>query len=171
MKISCFGFLSLIATPVLAGTDLSLPGERWSSKANGIVCANNTAIQVDTPAQLESFAVKFETVTTDYSLDNGLLKATFVEDGVSCRYSALLLADNAARTLKLVDSVAFAADADANCTNGKAMLDGLLQETSYLYWGRPAHVTILIEEPAAAAVCGEGAKAIGLDFVLTGRVS
>lgn len=170
MKMSCFAVLALVSAPVWAGTDLSLPGERWLGKANGIVCADDTTKPVEKPAALEQFAVTFETMTTDYSLDNGLLKAVFVEDGVSCRYSALLLANNGAKTVKLVNSVAFAAEADASCVNGKAMLDGLLQDNTYLYWGRPHHITIVIEESNAASACGEGATAVGIDFVLAGKI-
>lgn len=165
-----FALLALTPLNAVAAEDLSLPGARWLGNANGFVCADATTKQVQKPASLEQFAVNFESVTTDYSLDNGLLKAGFVEDGVSCRYSALILADNAAKTLKLVNSVAFAPDAGSSCENGKALLDGYLQANTYLYWGRPHHLTILVEDSSAAVVCGEGATSFGIDFVLAGKL-
>ncbi|MDQ3230402.1 MAG: hypothetical protein M3Q07_01165 [Pseudobdellovibrionaceae bacterium] len=140
------------------------------AKSSGYVCAADTSKTVESPATLQDIAATFESMTTDYSLDNGLLKATFVEDGVTCRYSALILADNAAKTLKLVESLAFASDEASSCSQGKAMLDGYLAANSYLYWGHPHHVTVLIEEPNAAAVCGEGTATVGIDFVLAGKI-
>ncbi len=169
MKV-LFALLALSPFHAAAAEDLSLPGARWLGNANGFVCANATTQQVQRPEGLENFAVNFETVTTDYSLDNGLLKANFVEDGVNCRYSALILADNTAKTLKLVDSVAYAPDAGSSCEKGKALLDGYLAANSYLYWGRPHHLTILVEDSSAAAVCGEGAASFGIDFVLAGKL-
>jgi hypothetical protein len=169
--ITLFALASASASAsAFAAEDLSLPGERWLAKPNGFICGADAETQAEKPASLEAMAVAFESVTTDYSLDNVLLKASYVEDGVSCRYSALIFADNAARTLKLVESRAYAADDAATCDEGKALLDGYLEATEYLYWGRPKHVTIMVEDASAAAICGKDATSFGIDFVVAGRI-
>lgn len=164
--------LALTSLTASAASDLELPGQRWLGAANGYVCANDTTKVITTPASLESIGLAFETVTTDITLDNGLLKGTFVENGVTCRYSALILANNATNAVTLIDSRAYAADETATCEAGKALLDSNLLATSYVWKERPrpAHLTIFFNSENAEALCGVGETQVGVDFLLTGRI-
>lgn len=158
-----------LLTAAFAGAnegDLVLPGERWLGKFDKYICAAFGAA-VERPAAFEAFNVNFEQVTTDYSLDNVLLKASFEENGVYCRYSALLFADNAAFTIQLVESKAYA-PAGGSCENGKALLDTALTFNEYLYYGHPHNAAIMVSVPGATEVCGQ--DRVGVNFVLKGRL-
>lgn len=158
------------AVPAWAAQDLSLPGERWLAKGTGYLCGASGTEIADAPAAFSALQVSFTSLTTDYSLDNALIKAQFVEDGNACSYSALMFADNAAYTIKLVESNAFAQEEGASCAKGKAVLDKALAFNDYLYWGRPHHVTVMIADRDAAASCGAEATRVGIDFTLVGRL-
>lgn len=161
------GFLMLSASSVFA-QDLTLPGEKWIAKFTNYVCvAFGPSVRAST--ELESFKVKFEQITTDSTLDNGLIKATFEEGNSVCRYSAIVLADNAAATMKLVESKAYATTGDSDCITGKAMLDQNFVSNNYLYYGHPHNLSIMIPAVGAEAVCN-GEKFLGVNFVVSGRI-
>lgn len=154
------------AASFAAEGDLELPGERWLAKFDRYVCDYDKATVQ--PAELADLKVTFEKASTDYSLDNVLLLATFEDKGVACRYSALLLADNAAFSSRLVESKAFNAQG-ADCSAGKAVLDRNLAANNYLYYGHPHRIAIMMPVADAEAVCGAGKNTIGVEFVLSGR--
>lgn len=160
----------LLTTNAFANTDLVLDGERWEAKHAGYICGADEALS-GTPVEHDQFQVKFEVLRTDYSLDNVLTLATFVEDNTTCRYSAILFADNAASTIKLVESRAYAVNGGSDCLAGKEMLDANLASNDYLYWGRrPHHATIMMPVSDADIICGAGATHVGIDFAVTGRI-
>ncbi|MFG1501323.1 hypothetical protein ABMA70_14035 [Halobacteriovorax sp. XZX-3] len=171
MKKSLIALLSLLSVSAIANTDLVLEGERWLAQHKGYVCAAFTDY-TNAPASHNNMNVKFEKLSTDYTLDNILIKATFENvDGIECSYSSILFADNAASTIDLVDSRAFSkVDASADCSEGKAVLDAQLANNDYLYWGHPHHATIMVPATGAAEVCGEGATHIGIDFMVYKRL-
>lgn len=166
---AAFSSFAALAQEQPVNEDLILPGARWLGKATGFICGAESE-KIVRPAALEEINVVFETVVTDYTLDKGVLKASFVDGDSSCSYSALILADNAAKTLELSESRAFAKSGEGTCEAGKALLDGLLSANQYLYWGHPHHLTIMVENSDAATLCGEGATHVGVDFVLAGRL-
>lgn len=168
-KMALASLCLFAAIPALATQDLELPGQRWLAKNTGFVCATPTKA-AEAPSAFSELQVSFKTLTTDYSLDNALVKAEFVEDGSLCSYSALMFADNAAYTIKLVQSNAFAPDQKGSCEKGKALLDEALAFNEYLYWGHPHHVTLMIKDKEAAAACGLSSDKVGIDFVLAGRI-
>ncbi len=153
--------------------DLQLPGERWLSTFDKYICSED-GTAVARPAALDQFDVKFETATTDITLDNVLLKATFSENGAVCRYNAILLANNANRTAVLLQSVAFYPQGDgaaySKCLAGKALLDESFRSTSYLYYGKPHKVAFMIPVVGAEVVCGTKATAVGVNFPVTGKI-
>lgn len=167
-----FFALALLATVSLNSfaqeADLVLAGEKWLAKHTGVVCAAFTP-QVALPSGFANIDVKFEKITTDMTLDNGLIKATFVENGNLCRYNAFLLADNAASTIRLVESKAYSAVKNADCSNGKSVLDAALESNDYLYYGHPHNLAIMVEVEGTEAVCN-GSKLIGINFVVSGKV-
>lgn len=150
--------------------DLTLPGAKWVGKPTGYICGANATSKISTPAALEAANVVFGSVVTDSTLDNALLKATFTDGDSTCSYSAIILADNAKKTVSLVESRAFASEGEGSCEAGKALLDNAFASTQYLYWGHPHHVTVLVEDENAAALCGEGATHVGVDFTVAGRL-
>lgn len=158
--------ITAISFSAFANSDLSIDGARWEAKNLGYKCDAFTD-ESEGPIAHQNHNVKFETLVTDKTLDNGLVKATFNEEGETCRYSAILFADNAASTIKLVDSKAYSTNGKSNCSNGKAILDTSLAMNDYLYWGHPHHVTIMMPAASAASICGAGATHIGLDFVVS----
>ncbi len=162
---------TLLTASTFANTDLVLEGERWLASHKGYVCAAFTDYTA-APASHADLNVKFEKLSTDYTLDNILIKATFENvDGVECSYSSILFADNAASTIVLVDSRAFSKEvASADCSEGKTILDDQLADNDYLYWGHPHHATIMVPAAGAADICGAGATHIGIDFMVSGRV-
>lgn len=149
--------------------DLTIPGERWLARHAGYVCA---AFEPDTntPVVYADMNLQFESLTTDHSLDNGLIKATFEVEGQVCRYSAILLADNAAATIDLVESKAYAVEGNVDCSAGKEIVDANLLANDYLYYGHPHNLAIMAPFAGAAEVCGEGATHVGIRFVVAGRI-
>ena len=147
--------------------DLVLQGEKWIAKFTGYKCAAFGA-DVARPAALEKLNVVFEKLTTDSTLDNGLVKATFTQDGVNCRYNAIIFADNAASTIRLVESKSYSPEKKSECNEGKVVLDAALESIDYLYWGHPHNLTRMAPVEGAEAVCGNGL--IGFNFVVAGRV-
>lgn len=148
--------------------DLVLQGEKWIAKHTGVVCAAFTP-HVSLPSGFANIDVKFEKITTDMTLDNGLIKATFVENGNLCRYNAFLFADNAASTIRLVESKAYSEVKNADCSNGKSVLDAAFEANDYLYYCHPHNLAIMVPVEGAAAVCN-GSKLIGINFVVAGKV-
>lgn len=169
IRILSLAVLFSCATAFAADGDLQLPGERWLTKHNGYVCNPMQNGSAQTPAALAAINAKFEGMSTDFSLDNALLLGTFDDAGTTCRYSALILADNSTQHSRLQQSKAFAPSGEEICARGKAILDGLLADVDYLYYGHPHHVAFMMKTDDAEAICGAGNKVIGLDFVLTGR--
>ncbi|MAE72527.1 MAG: hypothetical protein CL675_00430 [Bdellovibrionaceae bacterium] len=167
-RIIAFAITTLLTSLSLA-SDIVLEGERWKAEHSGYRCAA-FAEDVAAPLSHQQFQVQFTSLTTDYSLDNILLKATFVEGEALCRYSVLLLADNTAQTTQFVQSKAYSENESSSCAAGKALLDSQLSSNTYLYWGHPHHATILFSDASAQDLCGEGMSEVGLDFILTGRI-
>lgn len=164
-----FVLLVTVSLPAMAQeVDYVLPAEKWISKFTGFTCgAYGTTVAA--PTDMASLNVAFETLTTDSTLDNGLIKATFSVDGKVCRYNAFVLADNDLATVKVTSSKAYAPAADADCAAGKAIIDAALLDNKYLYWGHPHNLTIMAPVAGAAAVCG-GADLVGINFIVSGRV-
>ena len=134
-------FLCLIACLPAASAfsaDLELPGEKWLAKFDRYVCDYDKPA-ASVPSELADLKVSFEKLSTDRTLDNVLLTANFEENGVACRYSAILLADNAAFTSRLVQSKV---ENEAECADGKAALDRNLAANKYLYYGHPHRIAL-----------------------------
>lgn len=166
--------MMLMLPGVSQAGDLTLPGEKWLATFDKFICAAFEGA-VDRPAVLEQLSVNFEQITTDSTLDNVLLKATFEENGKACRYNAILFADNNAQVYELVQSIAYdpAAENGASyrdCTAGKETLDTALAGNKYLYYGHPHNAALMMTGVGAEAVCGSGAEAIGANFVVRGIV-
>ena len=163
--------LTLIVTfnGAYANQDLQLPGERWLSTHTGYLCGAFTEV-VTSPQSHSGLNIQFEKLSTDRSLDNALITATFTEDNTQCRYSAILLADNAAGTVGLVESKAYSLSGQSDCLVGQELIDNQLIANDYLYWGHPHHVTIMVEDSSAATICGEGSTHIGIDFTVSGII-
>lgn len=169
-KIILAGALAVlsITTAIANDGDLTMPGERWATKFTAFVCGNGNVEATAVPTDFAAYEIKLATMTTDFSLDNYLVKGTFVENGATCRYSALLLADNAAKTIALVDSRAFSEVDGSECAGGKAVLDSALASNSYVYLhGRAA---IWAPVAGAEASCGAGATTVGLHWQVTGKI-
>ncbi len=153
----------------MANKDLELPGEKWLAKNTGYLC-NAFGTAVAAPSTHDLYNVKFTQLSTDSSLDNVRVLASFNQDGAECSYSLILLADNAAGTTKYVDSNAYAVSGTSDCLAGKAILDEQFSANDYLYWGHPHHVTLMIAEESATAICGEGVERVGIDFTVSGVI-
>ncbi len=160
----------MILTGLANANDLTIPGERWLAKSTGYACAAYDVDNVAAPTSHVEMDVVFEQITTDITLDNGLLIASFMENGVQCNYSAILLADNAASTIGLVESKAYSADGSVDCQAGKEVLDQQLEMNDYLYWGHPHNLTIMVPAASAEVVCGAGATHVGINFVVAGFI-
>lgn len=166
-------FLSLLMTlsfssAFAADSDLTLPGERWLAKFTAYVCEDGNTQTASVPAQFADINAVFGRATTDMSLDNLLIKATFDEAGVACNYSALVFADNAAWTATLVESKAYAPNGGADCAQGKAVLDAALKFNSYKYLhGRAA---IFVPAADAAVQCSATSTTVGLHFQVQGKI-
>ena len=173
MKLFSGILMLLFAQLAFAQQDLELPGEKWVGSFDKYIC-QAFAEEVDAPTVLKDLQVQFENITTDSSLDNALLRANFIDDGVECRYNAILFADNDAQTVELVQSIAFnkagGASTYRDCAKGKAVLDQALQSNDYLYYGHPHNLAIMAPGLGANAVCGEGAEFIGINFVVSGKL-
>jgi hypothetical protein len=166
MKLALVIGMMFLNGVLFASEDLKLPGERWEAKATGYRCAAFAA-DSNAPLSHDDFQVKFEFLRTDRTLDNGLVVASFREQDSECRYSAILLADNSASTIKLVRSHAYASAGESTCLNGKKVLDKHLADNEYLYWGHPHHVTIMMPVASAEVICGPQATHVGLDFTVS----
>lgn len=152
--------------------DLALEGARWLAKSTGFVCAADPATLVEAPADLAALKVTFEQAVTDFSLDNALITATFSpEEGTTCRYSFLTVADNAAKTATFVQSRVFASEGEASCTEGGALLDAAFASNQYIWKERGHMLTIITPSTGAAAICGEGVDSIGVQFTLAGKIN
>lgn len=152
--------------------DLTFDGARWGGKGAGYVCAANETVFVEQPTEYSELNVQWGNVATDFTLDNGLLLATFNPDeSTTCRYSAILLADNSLKTIVLVESRAFASAGEGSCVAGKAILDNALASNKYLWTERRKHLTILAPSASAESICGKGASEVGIDFVFTGKIN
>ncbi len=148
--------------------DLVLPGAKWNAKFTGFICAAFTPV-VERPAAFAEYNVVFENIVSDSTLDNGLIKATFEDHGTACRYNLMVLADNAASTMRFVMSKAYATAGDSeHCEHGKAMLDGFFEANNYLYYGHPHNLAVMGQAAGAREVCN--ADSIGVNFVVTGRI-
>ena len=146
--------------------DLVLPGAKWVAKFDKFVCAA-FGPAVSAPSSFADINVKFERIVTDSSLDNGLITANFTEEGSNCRYSAIIFADNAASTSKLVQSKAFST-AGVTCEKGKAIIDAALLANDYLYYGHPHNLAMMAPVDGAKQVCGS--NLVGINFVVTGKL-
>lgn len=149
--------------------DLVLQGAKWQAKFTGYICAAFTP-SVSAPAGLGRFNVAFENMTSDSTLDNGLIKATFTEKGKACRYSAIIFADNAASTSRLVQSKAYALSDKSECVEGKRALDAAFEANNYLYYGHPHNLAFMARVDGADKVC-PGSQVVGINFVVTGRIA
>jgi hypothetical protein len=170
-KMILASLLALLSVSSFAAEgDLVLPGARWYGNFKNYICAA-FGPSVAQPSTHSDFKVTFEKITTDYTLDNGLITATFEEDGALCRYSALVFADNDASTIILVNSKAFAPAGDSNCAEGKAVLDSNFETLNpYLYYGHPHNLAIMAPIAGAETICGAGATAVGVNFVMGGLI-
>ncbi len=168
-KISIVLSTLLIGLSASANSDLELPGEKWLASHTGYIC-NAFGEEISAPASHALYNVEFTGLSTDSSLDNVLVKAKFEQDGATCSYSLILLADNAAGTTTYVDSKAYATSGASDCLAGKELLDEQLTANNYLYWGHPHHVSLVIEENSAATLCGAGALTVAVDFVVSGVI-
>ena len=168
-------FLSILSasSSFAAAGDLVLPGEKWIAKFDKYVCAAYGQA-VARPQSLEQFKVTFEQITTDSTLDNALLKASFEENGKPCRYNAILFAENTAQTSQLLQSIAFSPNGGPttyrDCIAGKAVLDNALLNNKYLYYGHPHNLALMMPGVGTEAVCGEGSFAVGANFVVKGKI-
>lgn len=160
---------ALFSVSTFAESDLELPGEKWLAKNTGYLC-NAFGTEVAAPATHDLYNIKFTQLSTDSTLDNVRVLASFNQDGAECSYSLILLADNDAGTTKYVDSKAYAVNGSSDCLAGKELLDEQLAANDYLYWGHPHHVTLMITEESAAAICGTDAERVGIDFTVSGII-
>lgn len=169
MKLALALLAVVMPTAAFADSDLTIPGEKWVAKFDKYVCAA-FGEGVARPAALEEIAVSFETITTDSSLDNGVIRGSFVDGDTTCRYSAIIWADNAASTMKLVESKAYATAGAGDCARGQATLDNAFRANDYLYYGHPHNLAIMAPVVGAEAVCGAGKNLVGINFVVAGKV-
>lgn len=167
-----FSFLFLVSLSVNSAFaqdgDLVLAGEKWIASFKNYVCVA-FGPSVEAPSAFKDMNVVFEKITTDSTLDNGLIKATFEVNGKTCRYNAFVLADNDASTLKLVESKAYAPNKDADCSAGKEVLDAAFKADDYLYYGHPHNLAIMAPVAGASDIC-PGSSLVGINFVVSGRV-
>jgi hypothetical protein len=168
--------LTIMTLSTLAqANELTIPGEKWLAKFTGFICAAYTDT-VAAPTEFAKINVKFEQITTDSTLDNALLKATFEQDGKTCRYNSIISADNTAQTYELVQSIAYdvngkTAAAYKDCNAGKAVIDNAFKATNkYLYYGHPHNLAFMLPNTGAENVCGAGAEMIGANFVVSGII-
>ncbi len=152
--------------------NLKLEAPRWGGKAAGYVCAAAETVFVGTPSEYSDLNVAWGSVVTDFSLDNGLLLATFTPaEGTSCSYSALMLANSQTKNIALVESRAFVSAGEGSCAEGKEILDAALASNKYLWKESRKHLTILAPSVSAEEICGAGVANVGIDFVFTGKIN
>ena len=168
-KFFAFMFLATFSLSSFAQDgDLVLQGEKWIAKFNGYIGQAYGPV-VEAPTAFNALNVQFEKITADSTLDNGLIKATFTQEGKACRYNAIIFADNAASTYRLVTSKAYAPADNSECAEGKAVIDAAFTGSDYLYWGHPHNLTFLAQVNGADASC-PGASQVGVNFVVSGRI-
>ena len=158
MKKVVFAALALLST-LTSANDLTIPGERWLGEFDGFRCAAYGSF-VATPASYDAMGLEITQMTTDMSLDNGLIKATYLDGSSECRYSAVVFADNSAKTIELVESKAYAVDGVAECSAGKELLDKQFKLTNYIYWA--GRVLVMVQDASAPDLCG--ALKVGISF-------
>lgn len=158
-------FVTLMTTQAVASQDLVLEGERWLAKFTGYVCDDGNTPAAGVPQEFANFGVQFTSAAADYSLDNIILKATFVEDQSVCNYSAILFADNANHTVALTQSHAYDPAGTTSCVYGKAILDSFLSFNNYKY----LHGRVAIYIPVAQAEAFCSSDVVGLHLQVTGR--
>lgn len=159
--------LSVSCAFAAQNTDLVLENERWYGKFTAYVCDDGNTQALEVPAEFADYNVTFAHIGTDYSLDNFVMTATFEENGTKCNYSALLLADNAAWTIALTESKAYATEGTGSCGAGQAMIDEVLAFNNYKYLhGRAA---IYFPFSNSITACVDGSGKIGLHFQVLGR--
>lgn len=165
-----FSFIALLSlTNAFAQDgDLVLAAEKWQAKFTDYKCVE-AGPSVSAPSAFAKINLVMEKMTTDSTLDNGLIKASFKNNGVECRYSAIVLADNDLKTIKLVNSKAFAPAKNGSCDEGKAVIDAALADNVYLYYGHPHNLAIMVPVVGADSVC-QGATHVALNFVVAGRI-
>lgn len=152
--------------------DLPFEGARWGGKAAGYVCEAAVATFVAAPVEYTDLNVAWGTVVTDFTLDNGLLLATFQPDEeTTCRYSAIMFANDTQKTIKLIESRAYPSVGEGSCAAGKAILDEKLALNKYLWKESRKHLTILAPSVSAEEICGKGVANVGIDFVFTGKIN
>jgi len=164
---SVFAALSL-TTAIANDGDLTMPGERWATKFTGFVCGDGNVQATAVPTDFANYNVQLATMTTDFSLDNYLIKGSFQENNVTCKYSAILLADNAAKVIRLVESRAFSTVDGSECGGGKAIIDSALADNKYVYLHGRAAIWATVN--GAEASCGANATTVGLHFQVTGKI-
>lgn len=170
MKTILAALMTLSMTSAFAqDSDLILADERWLAEFTTFVCEDGNAKALQAPAELEKFSVQFGRLTTDFSLDNVLIKAVFIENNVECKYSAIMFADNAAWTISLVDSKAYSVNGTVGCEAGKAALDSVLSFNPYKYLHGRAAIYVAAEN--AQTACGVDADSIGIHFQARGRLN
>lgn len=149
--------------------DLVLPGERWVTEFNGYSCDGGQTLTT-TPAEYAASNVRFERFSTDRTLRSAITSATFTEDGVVCRYSALVKADLQTATAAITESKAFAPNGGSECAQGKALIDSQLHGASFTFVEhvRPHHLTIQFPFADAANICG--GSTVGVDFILKRKI-
>ena len=170
-KMISLSFTILLSQWAQAG-DLVLPGAKWVAGFNKYVCAAYGE-STTRPQALEQINVQFEQVVSDSTLDHALLTATFEEKGVSCRYNAIIQADNEAQTSQFIQSIAYnpaAKDGSAYiaCSAGKNILDKAFAANKYLYYGHPHNLAFMAPGLGAESVCGS--DMIGVNFIVKGRL-
>ncbi len=173
MKSLSILFAMFFSSLAFAQTDIQLPQEKWAGQFTKFVC-DDSGQAVSAPTTMSNMNVNFEMISTDRTLDNALLRATFTENGRTCRYNAVLFADNANNRVQLVQSLAFTTEGEAtayrDCVQGKEVLDQLLLDNEYLYYGHPHNLAIMAPMVDAANVCGEGAEFVGINFGNAGKL-
>ncbi len=160
--------MASLQTLANTATDLTLSGERWLAKFTAFVCEDGNTQTSTIPSEFAKRKIMFTRATTDYSLDNYLFKATFEENGNVCNYSALMLADNAAWTIKLVQSVAHSNGDESLCSDGANYLNNVLSFNNYKYLHGRAAIYLPTEE--AGQLCSPEQTNIGLHFQVMGKI-
>lgn len=164
---AAFALTAISSVFAAENTDLELENERWFGKFTAYVCNDGNTQASEAPSELADYQVEFGHIGTDYSLDNFIMKAVFVENGTKCSYSAFLTADNAAWTITLDQSKAFATEGSGTCSQGQALIDQVLAFNNYTYLhGRAAIYSTFSNADVA---CADGSGKIGIHFQVLGR--
>ncbi len=169
---SAMTILSTAAAFALPAKDLTLPGAKWIAQFDKFVCAAYGEA-VAAPKALAQLNIRFENMVSDASLDNAIVTAEFDANGATCRYNAILLADNNEQTAELVQSIAYnkadTATAYLDCKAGKEIIDaGFKAKSKYLYYGHPHNLSLMLPGLGAESACGS--DVVGANFVVTGTL-